>query len=198
MKYILVASYTLAQATGAVRLWHDAVTWAWSGVRFQGESRHDADWLSLPSLTQRGHPDELTRPPWSDSAKSRLESFTAAIPIPLGWRAPCLLHGVVHHVERPLLAHHFVSLRCNGSSAIVCTPMAIATALIALRRPTPNHRVGNEAIRTTQNRQVESERAVHRERNADESSTSVVRLQPLVPTARYALVARRTSLRPPR
>jgi hypothetical protein len=30
------------------------------------------------------------------------------------------------------------------------------------------------------------------------SSTSVVRLRPLVPTARYALVARRTSLRPPR
>ena len=30
------------------------------------------------------------------------------------------------------------------------------------------------------------------------SSTSVVRLRPLVPTARYTLVARRTSLRPPR
>ena len=147
----------IGPSDGRVRLWHDAdVTWAWSGVRFQGESRHDADWLSLPSLTQRGHPDELTRPPWSDSAKSRLESFTAAIPIPLGWRAPCLLHGVVHHVERPLLAHHFVSLRCNGSSAIVVRQWR-SRQLIAFRRPTPNHRVGNEAFRTTQNRQRESE-----------------------------------------
>jgi|ERR1700676_3239846 len=33
---------------------------------------------------------------------------------------------------------------------------------------------------------------------ADESATTFVRLRPLVPTARYALVARRTSLRPPR
>jgi hypothetical protein len=49
----------------------------------------------------------------------------------------------------------------------LCAPMAIATALIALRRPTPNHPMENEAIRTTQNRQVESERAVHRERNVE-------------------------------
>ena len=32
---------------------HEAdVTWARRGVRFQGESGHDADWLSLPSLTE--------------------------------------------------------------------------------------------------------------------------------------------------
>jgi len=43
----------------------------------------------------------------------------------------------------------------------------LATALIALRRPTPNHPMENEAIRTTQNRPVESERAVHRERKAE-------------------------------
>jgi hypothetical protein len=38
---------------------HEAdVTWARRGVGFQGESGHDADWLSLPSLTPkrtRGH-----------------------------------------------------------------------------------------------------------------------------------------------
>jgi hypothetical protein len=38
-----------------------------------------------------------------------------------------------------------------------CTPMAIEAALIAVQRPTPNHRVGNETFRTTQNRQSESE-----------------------------------------
>jgi hypothetical protein len=38
------------------RLWHKGdVTWARRGVRFQGQSGHDADWLSLPSLTQSGH-----------------------------------------------------------------------------------------------------------------------------------------------
>jgi hypothetical protein len=31
------------------------VTWAQRDVRFQGESGHDADWLSLPSLTLNGH-----------------------------------------------------------------------------------------------------------------------------------------------
>ena len=39
-----------------VRRWHKAdVIWAQRGVRFQGESGHDADWLSLPSLTLSGH-----------------------------------------------------------------------------------------------------------------------------------------------
>src|SRR6266851_5560489 len=39
-----------------VRLWHEAdVTWERGGVRFQGKSGHDADWLSLPSLTLSGH-----------------------------------------------------------------------------------------------------------------------------------------------
>jgi hypothetical protein len=34
---------------------HEAdVTWAQRDVRFQGESGHDADWLSLPSLTHNG------------------------------------------------------------------------------------------------------------------------------------------------
>jgi hypothetical protein len=42
------------------------------------------------------------------------------------------------------------------------------------------------------------EGAVHRERGADDGSTSVVRLQPPVPIARYARVPRRKSLRPPR
>jgi hypothetical protein len=31
------------------------VIWARRRVRFQGESGHDADWFSLPSLTQTGH-----------------------------------------------------------------------------------------------------------------------------------------------
>ena len=36
-------------------MWHQAdVTKARRDVRFQGESGHEADWLSLPSLTQRG------------------------------------------------------------------------------------------------------------------------------------------------
>src|SRR6267378_767686 len=39
-----------------VRCWHEAdVNWERRGVRFQGESGHDADWMSLPSLTQSGH-----------------------------------------------------------------------------------------------------------------------------------------------
>jgi predicted TIM-barrel fold metal-dependent hydrolase len=86
----------------------------------------------------------------------------------------------------------------NAARVRCCAPMAITTAMIAFRRPTPSHRVGNEAIRITQNRQINQKEPVHRERNADESSTNVVRLQPLVLTARYALVARRKSLRPPR
>jgi len=41
------------EAHGNVSSWHEAdVTWAWRGVRFQGESGHGADWLLLPSLTQ--------------------------------------------------------------------------------------------------------------------------------------------------
>ena len=31
------------------------ITWARRGVRFRGESGRDADWLSLPSLTQTKH-----------------------------------------------------------------------------------------------------------------------------------------------
>jgi hypothetical protein len=38
--------------------WHEAdATWARSGVRFQGESGHDTDWRSLPSLTHSRHDD---------------------------------------------------------------------------------------------------------------------------------------------
>jgi hypothetical protein len=40
--------------------------------------------------------------------------------------------------RRPALA--------RSRPALLCTPMAIPTALIAPWRPTPNHRVGNEAI----------------------------------------------------
>ena len=58
--------------------------------------------------------------------------------------------------------------------------------------------VSAKAIRITQNRRINQKEPGHRERNADESSTNVVRLQPLVLTARYAFVARRKSLRPPR
>ena len=40
-------------AAGDFSYWPEAdVVWARKGVRFQGESGHDADWLSLPSLTQ--------------------------------------------------------------------------------------------------------------------------------------------------
>jgi hypothetical protein len=42
--------------SGRVRKWPEAdFTWAQRGVRFEGESGHDADWLSLPSLTLSGH-----------------------------------------------------------------------------------------------------------------------------------------------
>jgi hypothetical protein len=42
---------------GNVRDWHEAdVTWARRGIRFQGEGGHDADWLSLSSLTERPFP----------------------------------------------------------------------------------------------------------------------------------------------
>jgi len=43
-----------------VRCWHEAdITWARRGVRFQGESGHDADWMSLPSLTLNRHQPAL-------------------------------------------------------------------------------------------------------------------------------------------
>ena len=46
-----------------------------------------------------------------------------------------------------MLKHHISGLNGRRSHALapalLCTPMAIPTALIAPWRPTPNHRVGN-------------------------------------------------------
>jgi hypothetical protein len=122
-------------------------------------SRGKADLTRTAVTSESDHlglPDELTRPPWSDSVKSRLESFTAAIPIPQGWRAPCLLHGCSPcRTSAPGPSLRFTAMQ--WFVCYCCTPMAIETALIALRRPTPSHRVGNEVFGTTQNRQRESE-----------------------------------------
>src|SRR5580693_9502139 len=47
----------------------------------------------------------------------------------------------------------------------------------ARRSPARQCLVSADAIRITQNRQINQKEPVHRERNADESSTNVVRLQ---------------------
>jgi hypothetical protein len=56
-----------------VHYWHEAdVTWARRRVRFQGESGHDADWMSLPRLTPNGHGGLLDH---SSAATIKLEGI---------------------------------------------------------------------------------------------------------------------------
>ena len=69
----------ISSAAADVCLWPEAdVTWAWRRVRFPGESGHDADWLSLPSLTQSEHRARAKRAYYLRPIVRRIETASTA------------------------------------------------------------------------------------------------------------------------